>query len=146
MIYTLNCIGLKNEYPSRSFQKDFDPVSLCGARGVCWLICGRKRIPILPAHNNVCRQRVAFRSACLHVVSAWVCPAIFLPRYLCGNYPLFLASFQHDSRDMLLQWGRHANESTDKCKRSWTLLIRILHVLLILWDEPGQLSCNYMTL
>ena len=143
MIYTLNCIDLKNEYPSKSFQMDFDPASLCDVHDVCWLTYGLKRILTLLVHNNVCRQRVAFPSACLHVTAAWVRPAIFLPRYLCGNCPLCPASFQHDNKDMLRQWDRHASVSTDKCKRSLNLLIRIPHVQLILWVLLDQLSCNY---
>ena len=146
MIYTLNCIDLKNEYPSKSFQMDFDPASLCDVHDVCWLTYGLKRILTLLVHNNVCRQRVAFPSACLHVASAWVCPAIFLPVYLFYSCPLCLASFQHGNRDMLRQWDRRVNESRDKCKRSWTLLIRILHVLLILWVLLDLLSCNYSSL
>ena len=125
---------------------DFDPASLCDARDACWPIYDPKRIMILPDHNIVCRQHVAFSSECLLVVSAWVHPARFLLRYLCGNCPLCLVSFQRGSRDMLRLWGKRVSVSRDKCRMSGNLLIRILHVQSIPWVLPDLLNCNYSSL
>ena len=129
---TLGYTSLRNEYPSRSFQMGCPPVSLCDARDACWHFCVLKRTLTLLVRNNVCKRHVAFRSACLHVISAWVGLAIFQPVCWFYSCPQHLVSFQHDSRDRLRLWDKRVNGSRDRCKTFWSLLIRNARVLSVL--------------